>query len=144
MPPTDSVLKVNDEVLKSVAGEEDKIKVDALPAIAKAGLWLAVVVGVTILIITILTFANLFIYSPEALSSSVWNNPNLFDKEENVRTVTEQATKIVIENHNLLRQKAWETSMAIFDLMIFKAFLPVFTTILGYIFGSRAISRAGN
>lgn len=144
MPATNIVPKVDDEVLRNVEGEEDKIKVDELPAIAKAGLRLAVVVGIVIVLITILTFANLFIYSPEALTSSVWNNPNLFDKEESVRTVTEQATKTVIENHNLLRQKAWETSMAIFDLMIFKAFLPVFTTILGYIFGSRAISRAGS
>lgn len=142
--PEPTVPKVDSEVLKSVEGEEDKIKVDKLPAIARAGLSLAVVVGIVIVLITILTFVNLFLYSPEALSSSVWNNTNLFDKEKSVRNAAEQATKIVIENHNSLRQRAWETSSAIFDLMIFKAFLPVFTTILGYIFGSRAVSREGS
>jgi hypothetical protein len=47
------------------------------------------------------------------------------------------AAKVVLENYRSLQQIALEPFTTIFDSVIVKVLLPVFTGILGYIFGSR-------
>jgi hypothetical protein len=49
--------------------------------------------------------------------------------------------KTVLENYKALQQIAMEPYTAFFDMIFFKALLPIFTSILGYIFGSRGSSK---
>jgi hypothetical protein len=52
---------------------------------------------------------------------------------------TEQTTaKAILDNYRTLQQIALEPLTALFDSIIVKVLLPVFTTILGFIFGSQA------
>ena len=45
--------------------------------------------------------------------------------------------KAILENYRTLQQIALEPLTALFDSIVFKVLLPVFTGILGYIFGSK-------
>jgi hypothetical protein len=52
---------------------------------------------------------------------------------------TDQATvKALLDNYRTLQQIALEPLTGLFDSIVVKVLLPVFTSILGYIFGSRA------
>jgi len=46
--------------------------------------------------------------------------------------------KAMLENYKSLQQIALEPFTTLFDSIVVKVLLPVFTSILGYIFGSRA------
>jgi hypothetical protein len=48
------------------------------------------------------------------------------------------ATKAMLENYKTLQQIALEPLTTLFDSVVVKVLLPVFTSILGYIFGSRS------
>jgi hypothetical protein len=51
----------------------------------------------------------------------------------------DQATvKALLDNYRTLQQIALEPFTGLFDSIVVKVLLPVFTSILGYIFGSRA------
>ena len=52
-----------------------------------------------------------------------------------------QAPREVIDAYKELRAGAIEDASKLFDLIVAKALLPVFTAILGYIFGSREAAR---
>jgi|ERR1035438_3058009 hypothetical protein len=47
------------------------------------------------------------------------------------------AVKAMLENYKTLQQIALEPFTTLFDSIVVKVLLPVFTSILGYIFGSR-------
>ena len=49
--------------------------------------------------------------------------------------------KALLENYKALQQIAMEPYTAFFDMIFLKALLPIFTSILGYIFGSRSSSK---
>jgi len=54
----------------------------------------------------------------------------------------DQATiKAMLENYKILQQIALEPFTTLFDSIVVKVLLPVFTSILGYIFGSRANNK---
>jgi len=48
------------------------------------------------------------------------------------------AVKAMLENYKTLQQFALEPFTTLFDSIVVKVLLPVFTSILGYIFGSRS------
>jgi len=48
------------------------------------------------------------------------------------------AVKAMLENYKTLQQIALEPLTTLFDSIVVKVLLPVFTSILGYIFGSRS------
>jgi hypothetical protein len=50
--------------------------------------------------------------------------------------------KAMLENYKSLQQIALEPFTTLFDSIVVKVLLPVFTSILGYIFGSRAEKRS--
>jgi hypothetical protein len=52
------------------------------------------------------------------------------------------AVKALLENYKTLQQIALEPFTTLFDSIVVKVLLPVFTSILGYIFGSRTDKRA--
>jgi hypothetical protein len=43
----------------------------------------------------------------------------------------------LVKNYKLLQDQAFQSASQIFDAIVVKALLPVFTSILGYIFGAR-------
>lgn len=55
-----------------------------------------------------------------------------------------QAPREVIDTYKELRAGAVEDASKLFDLIVAKALLPVFTAILGYIFGSREAAARGS
>jgi hypothetical protein len=48
-----------------------------------------------------------------------------------------EKAKAIIENYKQLQQASLQPLISIFDAIIVKVLLPVFTSILGYIFGSQ-------
>ena len=51
------------------------------------------------------------------------------------------ATRDTIDNYKEMRSFAIDDASKLFDTIVSKAFLPVFTTVLGYIFGSRVAAN---
>jgi hypothetical protein len=51
------------------------------------------------------------------------------------------AVKAMLENYKTLQQIALEPFTTLFDSIVVKVLLPVFTSILGYIFGSRTNNK---
>ncbi len=51
--------------------------------------------------------------------------------------ITPEKAKVIIENYQALQQSALQPLLSIFDSVVVKVLLPVFTSILGYIFGSQ-------
>jgi len=49
--------------------------------------------------------------------------------------------KAIVENYKSIQQVALEPYTTLFDSVVVKVLLPVFTSILGYIFGSQRNSR---
>ena len=45
--------------------------------------------------------------------------------------------KAILENYKTLQQTALEPFTTLFDSIVVKVLLPIFTSILGYIYGSR-------
>jgi hypothetical protein len=48
-----------------------------------------------------------------------------------------EKARIVIENYKLLQQAILDPFTSLFESVVVKVLLPIFTSILGYIFGSR-------
>lgn len=46
--------------------------------------------------------------------------------------------KLVIENFKLMSDVVWDRTSKTFDLIVIKALLPVFATIVGYLLGKRS------
>jgi hypothetical protein len=46
--------------------------------------------------------------------------------------------KLVIENFKLISDVVWDRTSKTFDLIVIKALLPVFATIVGYLLGKRS------
>jgi hypothetical protein len=52
-------------------------------------------------------------------------------------------TKAILDNYKLLQQIVLEPYTTLFDSIVVKVLLPIFTSILGYIFGSRTSKNEG-
>ncbi len=109
--------KKEEVVLKPVGSVEEK-----LSGIQRVGTWLALAVGALIAVVTVATVVYAFSHAPTP--------PTL---PENADTAAK-----LIANYKQLAEAQWTGPAGMFDTIVFKALLPVFTTILGYIFGSRA------
>ena len=48
-----------------------------------------------------------------------------------------EKARLLIENYKQLQQATLEPFTSLFDSVVVKVLLPIFTSILGYIFGSR-------
>jgi hypothetical protein len=109
------------EVLGDIPGPEGDLR--RLSPLQKAGMGLVLGVGLAIVAVTAAVVVDWFLTRPEVPSISAAISP-------------EQAAKL-IQNFKELNAINFDRSTKIFDLLVVKAFLPVFTAILGYIFGSR-------
>lgn len=61
-----------------------------------------------------------------------------------IPAAAEAATvKAILENYRAVQQIALEPYTALFEMTVVKVLLPVFASILGYIFGSRGDGKEG-
>src|SRR5438876_8347029 len=113
---------------KEVASADDVLgslknsKLELGSFVQRAGLYLAAGVGTLIAVTTIALIAFLYIYYPTPLSTESLKG-------------TDEATKTLMTNHRELGDAAVKNAKELFQTIVAQAFLPVFTAVLGYIFG---------
>ncbi|MGC2238088.1 MAG: hypothetical protein WA584_18145 [Pyrinomonadaceae bacterium] len=134
-------------------GGKKEIGLDDLSAIQKAGMRLAIGVGsvITLVILVILAQSSILV-SSQSKSGSVQalqnNAAEVIKQNANVlSTGTEEQKQNALNtiklaqeevNKATLNDSTWTRITELFDLIAVKALLPIFMTILGYIFGSKA------
>jgi len=111
-----------DQILSSIGDSKEK-SVDLTP-IQRAGMNLIYWVGLVIVLVIIALCVDWFINAPHLPPLSGMQQSN-------------NAT-IAIDTYKQLVDLAYIRFSNIFDLVVVKVLLPVFTTILGYIFGTRS------
>ncbi len=93
----------------------------------RTGLILAGFVGGTGAIVILALVAKWICYAPKLPIIQLGADP--------------ASVKAMLENYRTLQQIALEPFTTLFDSTVVKVLLPVFTSILGYIFGSRADNK---
>jgi hypothetical protein len=122
-PAEPAELVVEASSVGEVTGEVKKLE-----PIQRAGLYLAAGVGAVIAVVTITVIVKWIYTSPwTGVPSNLSNMPG------------EQA-KALVENIKSLSDVAADRCVKIFDAIVVRALLPVFTSILGYIFGTRTLA----
>lgn len=94
-----------------------------------AGLWLAGGVGFLIIVATVIVLVG--------WSSTVHSLPATFPTDPTVTAET-------LQDYKAASDIGVDRSSKLFDEVVVRALLPVFTTILGYIFGTQAVRRSTN
>jgi hypothetical protein len=120
------------EVGLGMAGPAGDVKPPPPSFAQKAGLQLAWSVGGLIAVCTILLLLEWSFHAPSTLSSD--------DLKGTAKTLAENFdnAKKMIDNQKVLSEIYTDRSIKFFDAIVGKALLPVFTTIIGYIIGTRA------
>ena len=118
--------KVSPQEILAAAGAEKPVKGTFLQ---RTGLTLAVCVGSLMAIVTL-----------AIVGKWIWSAPPIpvIPPGADASTV-----KAILENYKSLQQIAMEPYTAFFETIVVKVLLPIFTSILGYIFGSRSESKEG-
>ena len=108
----------------------------------QAGLWLAAGVGLTIVGVLIFTAVVWFQTAPKPPTLAPL--PVLTDpaKAKDALANYQALNQAALENYKALNAEAISRVTSLFDLLATKTLLPIFTAILGYIFGSRAAAAA--
>jgi hypothetical protein len=123
-PNPDGIVQV--EVPPGSAGgvdvNEDIQKLGALP---RVGYKLALMVGSLIGVVTLLVVIQW------------WRSAPWTGVPPNFSNIKPDEAKALVENLKLLSDTSVDRSMKIFDDIVGRVLLPVFTSILGYIFGTR-------
>jgi hypothetical protein len=109
------------EILRSAGAEKP---VTGGTFLQRTGLILAGFVGATGAVVTFALVAKWIFYAPAVPVIQSGVDPN--------------TAKVLIENYRTLQQVALEPFTSLFDSIVVKVLLPVFTSILGYIFGSQS------
>lgn len=109
-----------DEVLRA-GGAEQPVKEGTF--LQRTGLVLATCVGALASVVILVLLIAWIVYLPKLPVV-----PNDLDAEK---------AKAIIENYRQLQQAAVQPLLSVFDSIVVKVLLPVFTSILGYIFGSQ-------
>ncbi len=125
------------------AGSQEAVTdLQKLTATQQAGLWLAVGVGVAIVGVIIFVAVVWFQTAPKPPvlpPLPVITDPaKAKDALANYQTLNQAA----LDNYKALNAEAISRVSSLFDLFATRALLPIFTSILGYIFGSRAAAAA--
>jgi hypothetical protein len=108
------------EILKSAGADKP---VTGGTFLQRTGLVLAAFVGATGAIVTLALLWKWILYAPQV--------PII------PPTADQAGVKAILDNYKALQQIALEPFNTMFDSIVVKVILPVFTSILGYIFGSR-------
>ena len=91
--------------------------------VQRAGLWLAAGVGGITAIVTICIVIFLYQHFPSMPMAQALNNP------------AGQTTQYTIEQYKQLSEIAVKSTQDVFQTIVAQVLIPVFTAILGYIFG---------
>ena len=110
----------------------------------QAGLWLAVGVGLTI--IGVLVFTAVVWFQTAPAPPALLPLPAVTDpaKAKDALASYQALNQAALDNYKALNAEAISRVTSLFDLLATKTLLPIFTAILGYIFGSRAAAAANN
>lgn len=118
MPQPETVS--SDEVLRAGGAEHPVTEGTFLQ---KTGLLLAGSVGCLATVVTLALIIKWICYAPSIPAISA--------------EVDHEKARALIENYKQLQQVTLEPFTTLFDSIVVKVLLPVFTSILGYIFGSQ-------
>jgi hypothetical protein len=102
----------------------------------QAAVYLAWFFAVAIIVLTLIMIFDWMWHSPASLS-----NADLKGTATNLAENADVARKL-IDSHKVLSDASTDRSVKLFDSFIGKALLPVFTTLIGYIIGSRRSGTA--
>jgi hypothetical protein len=112
-----------DEVLESVgASKESSAQLIKLSPIQRAGFYIAIGVGSLIAIVIIALLAELMGFRTPAIPTA----------------------SAGIDDYQRLIELSSQRTLDLIDMIVAKILLPVFTTVLGYIFGSQAAAQTRN
>lgn len=130
---------------QSGAGSQEAVSdLQKLTATQQAGLWLAIGVGVAIVGVIVFVAVVWFQTAPKAPVLPplpvIADPAKAKDALANYQTLNQAA----LDNYKALNAEAISRVSSLFDLFATRALLPIFTSILGYIFGSRAAAAAAN
>ncbi len=108
----------------------------------QAGLWLAAGVGLTI--IGVLVFVAVVWFQTAPAPPTLLPLPAVADpaKAKDALASYQALNQAALDNYKALNAEAISRVTSLFDLLATKTLLPIFTAILGYIFGSRAAAAA--
>ena len=132
------------EILQSggIGSPEAVSDLERLTPTQQAGLWLAAGVGLTIIGVLVFTAVVWFQTAPKPPvlpPLPILTNPATAKEALSNYQALNQAA---LDNYKALNAEAISRVTSLFDLLATKTLLPIFTAILGYIFGSRAAAAA--
>ncbi len=110
----------------------------------QAGLWLAAGVGLTLIGVLVFVAVVWFQTAPQPptlLPLLAITDPA---KAKDILANTQALNQAALDNYKALNAEAISRVTSLFDLLATKTLLPIFTAILGYIFGSRAAAAAAS
>lgn len=86
-------------------------------------------------ILAVLLFGYMFLVSAVLLADYLWNAPPL---------PTPGSLDVAkLQEYRQVSEMCLDRTLKLLDSLVLKGFLPVFTAVLGYIFGTRGIERVG-
>lgn len=123
--------------------QEAVSNLERLSPTQQAGLWLAAGVGLTI--IGVLVFVAVVWFQTAPAPPALRALPKTIDPAKAKDTLAgyQALNQAALDNYKALNAEAISRVSTLFDLLATKTLLPIFTTILGYIFGFRAAAAAG-
>ena len=127
--------KVNLEDIEKnlgISGAGGSVKAAPPTFTQKVGLYLAIGVGTVIALSTVAIFVDWFVNAPPAIAL-----PKPLDATKDSSDKLDIAKK-ALDNHKIVSEISLERTTKIFDLVITKGFLPLFTAIVGYLIGTKA------
>ena len=124
--------------------QEAVTDLERLTPTQQAGLWLAAGVGLTIIGVLVFTAVVWFQTAPRP--PTLLPLPAVTDpaKAKDVLASYQAVNQAALDNYKALNAEAISRVTSLFDLLATKTLLPIFTAILGYIFGSRAAAAANS
>jgi hypothetical protein len=100
------------------------VNVRQLSPTQRAGMHLAIGVGLLIALVTLLEVASYVFYGP-VIPLELPEDP--------------ETAKAMIENHKVISEIYMAQALKVFEVVILGGLLPIFTAILGYIFGTQTV-----
>lgn len=122
----------------------DVSNLEKLTPTQQAGLWLAAGVGLTI--VGVLVFVAVVWFQTAPAPPTLLPLPAVTDpaKAKDALASYQALNQAALDNYKALNAEAIGRVTSLFDLLATKTLLPIFTAILGYIFGSRAAAAANS
>ena len=142
---TEGIVPVN-QVYKEAGVDkvQEVSNLHKLTATQQAGVWLAIGVGATI--VGVIVFVAIVWFQTAPKPPILPPLPVITDpvKAKDILANYQTLNQAALDNYKALNAEAISKVSSLFDLFATRALLPIFTSILGYIFGSRAAAAANS